>query len=139
MESLRRSSLCIWAFTGSALAGGQLQGTAPRSGADNAFCCSIHQRASLQQHPLPTFLPSHCSPTCVTLCSVLYGHEHSPQLHLLSLSVSIWQLLLLYNEATPARYGPDRPTFLGDFTAPPPYLSGEFPGASPNPGSLLCS
>jgi hypothetical protein len=25
-------------------------------------------------------------------------------------------------------YGPDRPKFLGDFTAPPEYLKGEFPG-----------
>jgi hypothetical protein len=37
-----------------------------------------------------------------------------------------------------AWYGPDRPTFLGSFTAPPPYLKGEYPGASPPPPSLAC-
>lgn len=45
----------------------------------------------------------------------------------------IHALIYATDHKTLRRYGPGRPTFLGDFTDPPPYLKGEFPGASPYP------
>ena len=72
----------------------------------------------ISTYRIPAYLQLTLTPTCDMLCQC-YTSLHAP--------------VFATDHKTLLRYGPGRPTFLGDFTDPPPYLKGEFPGASPYP------